>query len=94
MLLLWLGLFALTACPELHTFLHPDAQGAEHHCIVTSIQHHPMLTGFVPIAVPAAPMSCAELPSRAECQFALSRDYRLFPSRAPPMANTSPAVVG
>jgi hypothetical protein len=58
------------------------------------MQHHSMLTGFVSVTVPATPFSCTELPGRAECQFALSRDYRLFPSRAPPLANSPLAVVG
>ena len=94
MLLLWLGIFTLTAWPDLHSLFHHDAQAAGHHCILTLMQHHSMLTGFVSVTVPATQFSCTEFPGRAECQFALSRDYRLSPSRAPPMANSFLAVVG
>ena len=94
MFFLWLGIFALTASPVLHNLLHQDAQGPDHHCLVTLIQHQPLLTGFVPMVVPAAPLFFTELPCCAECQPNPSRDYRLSPSRAPPLATPTTAVVG
>jgi hypothetical protein len=94
MLFLWVGTFALAASPQLHRLLHSDAQEAGHHCLITQIQQQPLLTGFVPVVVPAAPASCAELVCRAEFQLVPSRDYLLSPSRAPPSAIPTTAVVG
>jgi hypothetical protein len=84
MFLLWLGTFALAASPQLHRLLHEDADSAGHHCLITQIQQQPLLAGFVPVAIPAAPVADAGVVCRADFQFLHSCDYRLSPSRAPP----------
>jgi hypothetical protein len=94
MLLLWAGTFALTVSPELHHLLHPDAQGPHHNCLITQIQHQPLLAGFAVITAPVP--TPVEVPAvrRAEAQFLPTCDYRLSPSRAPPFSYSSPTVVG
>jgi hypothetical protein len=82
--LLWIGIFALTACPQLHERLHKDAQCPDHQCLITQIQHQQLLAGSCPVPVPAA--GSVELaPVRLlEIQTFSVSDYRLSPSRAPP----------
>jgi len=94
MLLLWVGTLALTVSPELHHLLHQDAQNPGHNCLITQIQQHPLLAGFAIITAPApAPVAIAAV-SRAEVQFLPACDYRLSPSRAPPVLFSYPTVVG
>jgi hypothetical protein len=92
MLLLWLGTFALAACPQLHERLHKDAQSPAHQCLVTQIQQHQLLTGAVPESAPAP--SCVELAEVNPVNLQLSSvsDYRLSPSRAPPAMNLGVAA--
>jgi hypothetical protein len=94
MLLVWLGTFALTVSPELHHLLHQDAQGPDHHCLITQIQQHPLLAGFAPIVAPAPVPVVVALVCSAEAQFLPTRDYRFSPSRAPPFLLSSATVVG
>ena len=84
MLFLWLGICALEVSPELHHFLHSDAQSPTHSCLVTQLQKHAILSGLGATIAIAAPAAWS--PLAIQCQSALfaSSDYRLSPSRAPP----------
>jgi hypothetical protein len=94
MLSLWVGTFALMVSPELHRLLHQDSQGPNHNCLITQIQHHPLLGGFAIITAPTpAPVTVVAV-WRAEVQFLPAVDYWLSPSRAPPILFSSPTVVG
>jgi len=94
MLLLWIGILTVAALPDLHHRLHKDAQNASHTCAITHVQEEGLLSGLaflmapVPELVPVAPFSHSEVvvPS--------TRDYRLSPSRAPPVPCSSFKVVG
>jgi hypothetical protein len=92
MLSLWLGIFALTACPQLHELLHKDAQNPEHQCLITQIQHHQLLAGSIPVSAPV--LSPAELDPIRPVEFQLfpASDYRLSPGRAPPIASLAAAA--
>lgn len=94
MLLLWAGTFALTMSPELHHLLHADSQAPNHNCLITQIQHQPLLAGIAAITAPAP--TPVEVPADclAETQFLPTCDYRLSPSRAPPFLFSLPTVVG
>ena len=92
MLGLWLVLFALTISPQLHRLLHEDADGADHHCLVTQIQHQPVLSGFVAAVLPAAPVLETVCTPLADVRFVPAYDYRLSPSRAPPAAFSFPCA--
>ena len=94
MLGLWLGTFALMVSPELHQFLHPDAQSANHNCLITQIQQQPLLAGFAAFTVPAAALVAVAVAWSPEIRFLPTYDYRLPPSRAPPFFFSSPTVVG
>ncbi len=94
MLLLWLGVFASAASPELHELLHSDAQSAAHHCLITQLQQHSVLDDFVPVAVPAAPPTEAGLVCATDQQLRPLCDYRLSPSRAPPSFIPTTTVAG
>ena len=81
---LWAAVCALEVSPDLHALLHKDAQSPDHHCLVTQLQHHALLSGFVAAVAPVPPER-SDAPARcADAQFRLSCDYRLTPSRAPP----------
>ena len=85
MLLLWLGLWALEVSPDLHHFLHKDAQDPNHECLITQLQHHSVIAGFVPVAVPTVPADGKALVSPCKFHPFVSLDYRLSPGRAPPV---------
>ena len=86
MFLAWLGVSAIEVSPELHSFLHKDAQSPAHNCLVTQLQKHSIDSGFVPVVTPARSAEWNSLVTRAEVQLFASFDYRLSPSRAPPLA--------
>jgi hypothetical protein len=94
MFLLWLGIFALTASPQLHRLLHQDADDVGHHCLITQIQQHPLVAGFVPVVAPAAPPVDTALVFRAEVISLPTIDCRLSPSRAPPSGIGATTVAG
>ena len=83
---LWVALWALEVSPDLHRFLHEDAQNPNHTCLVTQFQHHLVLSGLVAAVAPALPEVCSALPACGDFQFLPAYDYRLTPSRAPPAA--------
>jgi hypothetical protein len=84
MLWLWAALWALEVSPNLHRLLHENAQSPGHCCLITQLQQHLLLSGFVAAAAPrlpevsSAPLGCSDF------QFVPAYDYRLTPSRAPP----------
>jgi hypothetical protein len=82
----WLGVCAIEVSPELHSFLHKDAQSPAHTCLVTQLQKHSIDSGFAPPVSPAPPVGWNGLVTYREVQFFASFDYRLSPSRAPPLA--------
>jgi len=85
-LLAWLGVCAIEVSPELHSFLHKDAQNPAHNCLVTQLQKHSVDSGFVPAVAPVPSFGWNSLVSIGEIHpFALF-DYRLSRSRAPPLA--------
>jgi hypothetical protein len=94
MFVLWLGTCAITASPQLHRLLHEDAQSPEHQCLITQLQHQPLLTGFVVILVPVPPVVDVQFVCSIDFQSLSTFDYRLSPSRAPPSDFSSPTVVG
>jgi hypothetical protein len=94
MLLLWLGTFALTASPELHRLFHADSKNADHRCLISQLQHHPLLAGFAaPVAPAAAPAGFAAA-CGFEFQFVPAQDSRLSLSRGPPSLVSSIPVAG
>ena len=94
MLGLWLVTFAMTVSPQLHRWLHDDAQSAGHHCLVTQLQQGPLLAGLAPALMPSAPLMAVPAPGFPEFQFFSDFDYRLSPSRAPPSLIPTTTVVG
>jgi hypothetical protein len=86
MISLWAALWALEVSPDLHRLLHEDAQSPDHHCLVTQIQHHLLLSGFAAATTPPLPVVSNAPLTCGDFQFLASYDYRLTPSRAPPTA--------
>ena len=84
MLLLWGFILALAASPQLHEYVHKDAQTPGHHCLVTQLQRHALLTGFVAALAPEVRAAEVCWISSDVFQSVASFDYRLSPSRAPP----------
>ena len=92
MLSLWASLCALEASPQLHALLHSDAQNPGHTCLITQLHQHTLLAGFAPSAVPVAPVAVGNLAAVEQSLFFASYDYRLSPSRAPPVSFLLPGV--
>ena len=86
MLLLWLVTAALSASPDLHHFLHQEAQNATHNCLITQLQHQPLLVAFAVFVSPPPVALPLEASHFAEFQLLPALEYRLSPSRAPPLA--------
>ncbi|HVM50751.1 MAG TPA: hypothetical protein VMU04_22175 [Candidatus Acidoferrum sp.] len=88
MLALWLGTFSLTVFPELHHWLHEDSGSATHTCLITQLQHHPLLVGFAPVIAPAPVPTPTDGLLPFEVRFIPTGDCRLSPSRAPPLISS------
>ena len=85
-LLVWLGVCALEVSPELHHFFHKDSQSPAHNCLVSQLQQHSIASGFISAVAPVAPVDCTPPAAQGQSQIFASYDYRLSPSRAPPLA--------
>ena len=94
MLLLWLAAFALASSPQLHRLLHADSKNPNHHCLVTQLQHHPLLVGLVPVVSPVVAPSGLAAICQPDFQVLPANDRRLAPSRGPPSVISSIPVVG
>src|SRR5258706_261762 len=94
MLLLWLATFALASSPQLHRLLHADSTNPNHHCLVTQLQHHPLLVGLTPVVSPVVAPSGLAAICQPDFQFLPANDRRLSPSRGPPSVISSIPVVG
>ena len=88
MLALWLGTFSLTVFPQLHHWLHDDAGSATHTCLITQIRHDSLLVAAAPVVAPAAVVAEISAASLPEVQVLPTGDYRLSPSRAPPLISS------
>jgi hypothetical protein len=83
-ILLILG--AISVSHALHEFLHHDASDGSHFCLLCSIAKGQVSTAAL-ASTPAPPVLarfCALL--TADVSTAASFDYRLSPSRAPPLS--------
>lgn len=86
MLTLWAWICALEASPGLHHFVHKDAQSPAHHCFVTQLQQHSVHPGSAPIILVSAPTAWISFGYQGQFLAPSSFDYRLSPSRGPPLA--------
>src|SRR5438477_62468 len=94
MFLLWLGTFLLAASPQLRRLLHADAQNANHHCLVTQIKQHSVLSVVSTVSAPVVAPPVFALRPWPAFQFISATDLRLSPSRAPPFLFSSSTVAG
>jgi hypothetical protein len=94
MFALWLGTFLLASSPALHQLLHADAQSSSHHCVVTQVREHSILSIGTEAVIPQAPTSEITSSVPEQVQFNFAPDRRLSPSRAPPSGFLSAAVAG
>ena len=94
MLLLWIGLFAAAASPDLHRLLHKDSQNAAHQCLISQLQRQLIFEGFESPAVPAPVLVACPFPPVLSVQICLAPDHLLSPGRAPPSLLSSVTVAG
>ena len=94
MLLVWLGIFALTTSPQLHQLLHRDAKSSTHQCVVTQVQQQLLVAGLVTFLAPLPAPSFPALSRRVDSPPLSSFDYRVSLSRGPPCGFSSTMVVG
>jgi hypothetical protein len=94
MLVLWLGTVAAAISPQLHLIIHKDARATHHSCVVTQVQEDGILGGcdFIVVASPSVPL--AQISLAFDSEHYSPRDYRIAPSRAPPVSLSSATVVG
>ncbi len=81
---LLLTLCVLAASPQLHRWLHPDAEHSDHECAVT-LFHHGVTQAVVGVALAVMPLllvaRVALVPAGPDL---VAPHYRLIPGRAPP----------
>jgi hypothetical protein len=94
MLLLCVGLLALAASPELHHRLHKDAQSASHACVITQLEQQGLLSGIALVTAPLPDLVPSASFPNPELFVPSTRDYRLSPSRAPPVLLSHLTVAG
>jgi hypothetical protein len=88
MLVLWLGTFSLVVFPQLHRWLHEDAGSPNHTCLVSQLRHNPSLVGLAAPVAPAPVVAYAAALPLPNFQVIPIGDYRLTPSRAPPLISS------
>jgi hypothetical protein len=79
-----LALAVLSASPQLHRWLHPDADKPGHQCAIT-LFHHGLVGVHAAVSLIVAPSrwvaAAYSLPAKPEW---LGPRYRLLPARGPP----------
>jgi len=94
MLVLWLGTTALAASPQLHHLLHKDSRSTTHECLVTLLSKSQLLAGgAATFVLVLTPVFFGLLLIAESSHFSLI-EYRLSPSRAPPVQLASNTAVG
>jgi len=92
MFVLWFETVSLAVSPQLHQLLPSDARNPDHHCLVTQIKEHSILSSWSAVALPAPPAKGIGLVPCAELQFPPAKGNRLSHSRAPPALFSSVTV--
>jgi len=85
-LLVWTLVCALEVSPQLHHFLHNDAQSPAHSCLLTQLQHHGVEPGCSPAFLASVPTEWNWVLAHEPFFVPASFEYRLSHSRAPPVA--------
>jgi len=93
-LALWLATVALAASPQLHHWLHKDAQDPHHYCLFTELNEHLLLAAFAPTVAAEPPQLAAQAQFIFASESLPSFDYTVSRGRAPPSLFSSSAVVG
>ncbi len=84
-LLLFLGVYAISASHSLHQLVHHDAGAANHECVFVQVSSGHFLDTAQPVVLLEPLGTIAELHSVSVFIFA-SRDCPLLPGRAPPLS--------
>ena len=91
-LALWLGTMAILVLPQLHRLLHADADGLNHHCLITQLQKHHSAEASGSSAVLVLPVLVPCAPGKLEVFLPSPADYLLCLSRGPPVLISSSAA--
>jgi hypothetical protein len=95
LILLWLGAFAAATFPELHNWIHEDAQSPTHECFVTQVDQQSFLTSAGIVFVVIIPTLVVFRLSWASHVLAYSTgDHRISRGRPPPDGFASITVAG
>ena len=84
MLALWLAMGFVAVSPQLHNWIHADAQSGTHQCLAVQLSKGPLLPDFAAIGVPAPVSLYIEVPAFEEFQYLATANHRLCSSRGPP----------
>jgi hypothetical protein len=91
---LWLATLAVGASPQLHHLFHQDSDNQEHDCIIAHLSKGQVLAAAMldlPVVANPVGLDSSPLPHPLPIAFA---DYRVAPSRAPPLALLLHGAVG
>jgi len=91
---LWLATAALAASPQLHHWLHGDAQDPHHDCLFTQLNQHSLLATFASVIAPEPPQVVSPGARWFAFDVLPSFDYSISRGRAPPSPALFHAVVG
>ena len=84
MLALWLGMGFVAVSPQLHHWVHADAQSGTHQCLAVQLNKGPLLLGFASVTVSAPISIFVDVPSYEEFHYLPTANHRLCSSRGPP----------
>jgi hypothetical protein len=85
MLATWLALDVVGASPALHAWLHSDSASPDHHCVISLLAHGKVHQAPADSPVPPPP-HVTLVAATERTGVVVDPDYRLLPSRAPPLA--------
>ena len=93
-LFLWLYTFLLAGSPVLHALAHADSKSPKHECVVTLLTKGQLLCSGSPLVITREADVFCILPMGSATVRLPDVAYRLSPSRAPPVAVSSQALIG
>jgi hypothetical protein len=85
LLCVWALLLAVVLSHDLHHWLHPDVASLQHHCVAVLVGKSECLTAPPLPSLVVVPHLIFLLPEPSQTHVRSPRDFRLSPSRAPPV---------
>lgn len=94
MLALWIAMEMLAVSPQLHHWVHNDSAAPNHQCCIAQLSKGSLVLALQQPTVVISEWVGLIQPCGEPAGICTAFDYRISPSRAPPLPSSSIAVVG